>query len=841
MAGAGAGAIRAGRAYAELLIKDTAFFQGLQRAEDRLKAFGQRTSEIGRNLMGVSAAVLTPAAMATKVFTDFDDQMRAAAAKTVGITDDQLSMLTDTAERLGREMSFTASDVASGMVQLAQSGLNADQINKMIEPVMNLAKATGTDIAQAAEIATGTMKSFHLEAEDMTHICDVLTATANGSAQTLVDVGEAIKYAGSTGELSGNSLEEVATMLGVMANANIKGTMGGTALNTIISRLAMPKVQKEYEELGVKVTDAAGNLRNFQDIMIDLQKTIGNMPSGEKLAKIVDLFGIRGMKGGANIISGDWKGVAAAIQNAGGVAAQTAQMMEAGLGGSMRRLKSAVEGVAIQIGKSLAPEIQKLTKYLTENASKIASWVSENKDAIINAAKLAFEVGAAGAALVALGTTISGISFTVGAFADVVAIIGTAFGAIAAAPVEAAIIAVGVAAAGATIKMNAFKKSADEIIDTHRKESEADNLALARLKELSEKTDLNNQEMLEAAQIVSDLNSKYTDLGLTYDSVTGSVEGLTDAQAKMNAQQLQKRLVDEREKLRESQEKLTQYGLKHGAPKQEYTLEELQELDKKGFHVYTTPGYISADTRSKWTSSNVSRAVVNPATGKLQVAPEDNGILGGIGKKTPEEVRNSLEKEIVERNNLIDAVKASKENIKDIQALLGQKDAGYSALEAARNGTLPAAQAQAEESVTQAVEAADEFFETIDETLTDKAREMRDAQNNTSSFNLKKEVNRFGVDLIGKMEQARDMAKSIGQKQAEQTAEQAAPILHGAGVAQMYMPAQEVTQKSTRQAKDSANWIKLLDDTHITATEMQKQNAILTDMRDTMKTQTDLL
>ena len=118
------------------------------------------------------------------------------------------------------------------------------------------------DLAEATNIAGNTLRSFGLAAEDMGRVADVMTATANNSAQTLTDLGEAMKYAAPVADAYGLSIEQTSKALGALANFGIKGSMAGTTMKNIMLQLANPSIRKQIEGLGVSVTDAAGNFRD---------------------------------------------------------------------------------------------------------------------------------------------------------------------------------------------------------------------------------------------------------------------------------------------------------------------------------------------------------------------------------------------------------------------------------------------------------------------------------------------------------------------------------------------------------------------------------------------------
>ncbi|MBQ6828488.1 MAG: phage tail tape measure protein, partial [Thermoguttaceae bacterium] len=308
------------------------------------------------------------------------------------------------AKELGRTTSFTAAEVANAMAELGRAGFKAPQIDAAINSVMNLSRATQTEIPLATEIAGNALRAFNLDASEMERVCDVMTATANNSSQTLEDLGEAFKFVAPIAADAGLSIEDASKIVGTLANFGIKGSLAGTAFKNIQLKMADPKVQKSYEELGISVTTADGSLRNMADVLRDLGAATASMPNAEKLATYKDLFSMYGLSGGIKLTSANFTEMYDAIDNAQGVAAETAATMDSGIGGSFRSLESAVEGVAHAIGEALTPKITELAGTLIQVAGETTAWIKENEDTVETVASVAAGVALFGGSLLAVGT-----------------------------------------------------------------------------------------------------------------------------------------------------------------------------------------------------------------------------------------------------------------------------------------------------------------------------------------------------------------------------------------------------------------------------------------------------
>lgn len=409
----GTAGITAGRAYVRLGLDSSEFVKGLRGAETKLRNFGSRLSSLGASLTGMATAAALPIALSTRVFAGFQDQMLAVQAVSQS-TREEFERLYAQAKQLGATTSFTAGQVAGGQLSLARMGFRPQEIEASIPGVLNLARATGTELAQAADIAAGTLRAFNLEAGQMDRVSDVLVATANNSAQTLEDLGESMKYVAPVAYQYGLSLEQTAKALGVLANLQIKGTMAGTSLRQMMLQLANPDVQKRLAGLGITAVDAAGNMRPLGDVMVEIGKAMAKMGSGERLALGKDLFNQRAVSAGLTLATQQFDSLSDAIDNAAGVSDRTAKIMDSGLGGMFRILMSAVEGVQIAIGEALTETLTRWGTDVTEIANKTRAWIQQNKGLVIAFTAAVAAIGAAGTALIAFGAAAKGAAAVVG-------------------------------------------------------------------------------------------------------------------------------------------------------------------------------------------------------------------------------------------------------------------------------------------------------------------------------------------------------------------------------------------------------------------------------------------
>lgn len=380
------GAVMAGAAFIKLTMDDAALQQGLNRAQKSIGKFQEavnvtftRMNIASTQLASIFTAINMPVVSAIKSFAAFDDRMRQVQAVT-GATGKAFDQLTAQARKLGAETSFTASQVSEGMLALGRMGLNPKEIEAAIRPMMNLSRATGTDLGQSAEIAANNMRVFGLDASKMSHVADILSVTANSSAQTLGDLGEALKMAGPHAKRAGADLTETSASLGILANMGIRGSMAGTALGKSYKRLADPKIISYLKEYGVETLNADGSMRKMRDTLVDIAKAMKNMTNAEQITFAEEVFDARGSLGGGTL-SVNTAGIdqlMEKLKNSEGAAQRMSDVMENGIGGTLRRMASAAEGVSLAFGEILAVSFLPLINIASKLCEVLRGIIKEN-------------------------------------------------------------------------------------------------------------------------------------------------------------------------------------------------------------------------------------------------------------------------------------------------------------------------------------------------------------------------------------------------------------------------------------------------------------------------------
>ena len=464
---AGARDIMAGRAFVTLSVRKKLFTQGLRAAQVTLSQFGSAAKMAGRRMIGVGIAAAAGFGVSIKRFADFEDAMAAVGAVTESFGTNKFREMTEVAKELGRTTSFTAVQVAESMTELGRAGFDPTQINAMISGVLSLARATKTDLAESAGIAASTLRQFNLEASDFNRVSDALVATANKSFNTLTDLGESLKFAGPVAADMNISLEDTLALLGALGNVGIKGSMAGTAIRRV-ALAAATESEKIFDTFGVQTLDAAGNVRPLIDIFDEIFKASERMGTGERSAALADIFGLRGITA-VSALSRNAMGVrelADAIKAAGGIAEKTAKAMDDTLGGSFRRLLSAVEGIAIAFGEAVVGDFRKFIDWLVGASRNVVEFIKANQEFVKMLALAAPVTVALGVALMGIGTAATVAAGILGAAGGLVPIITFLIANPIVLPIAVGIAGVGIAASAAVVHMLLFSDVVENLIES---------------------------------------------------------------------------------------------------------------------------------------------------------------------------------------------------------------------------------------------------------------------------------------------------------------------------------------------------------------------------------------
>ena len=341
--------------------------KGFQSGIDGIGSIAEKgLKATGAILAGTATAIGAIGAASVKVGSDFEASMSKVAAIS-GATGDDLKALTDKAKEMGATTKFSASESANALQYMAMAGWKTEDMLNGLEGIMNLAAASGEDLATTSDIVTDALTAFGLSAEDSTHFADVL-AQASSNANTNVGMmGETFKYVAPVAGALGYTAEDTALAIGLMANSGIKASQAGTSLRSIMSRMAKPtkEVQGAMDKLGVSLTDSNGNMKSLNEVMGDLRNGFAGLSEAEAAEMAAALGGQEAMSGLLAIVNAsddDFDKLSDAIYSCDGAAKRMADTMNDNLQGQITILKSGLEGLGISLYENMEAPLKEVVK-----------------------------------------------------------------------------------------------------------------------------------------------------------------------------------------------------------------------------------------------------------------------------------------------------------------------------------------------------------------------------------------------------------------------------------------------------------------------------------------------
>ncbi len=381
-----------------LELKDK-FSSNIQKATNE---FGKMSNSIDKNVkkskssldrmssgfdkaaLGIKTFITTAiAGSATKFIKDsysgyleLNDQLTRNAAITGANAKDQAEM-TQQVKELGRTTRFTAKQVAEAQMYQAMAGYKTNEILSVTPTLLKLSVATGENLASTSDMITDSLSAFGLSVKDVGMYTDVLANTANNTNTTVGMMGNAFVYVGASSRAMGENFKEVAVLLGVLADNGIKGEKAGTGLNAIYSRLAKvtPKMRAQLEKTNTKLYDQNGKFKGLRTIIEESRTSLSKLSEQERNTWLVTVAGTEGLKIWTSIMNNSTestKKAENAVYNANGALEKFYSTMASADKQKIEELKSAWNGLQLQVGEGLSPvfgeEAVKLTQKLNDLA-----------------------------------------------------------------------------------------------------------------------------------------------------------------------------------------------------------------------------------------------------------------------------------------------------------------------------------------------------------------------------------------------------------------------------------------------------------------------------------------
>lgn len=360
------------------LAEATRIYQRGQQAAGNLAAKGVAGIAGGGAALYAGARMLAPG-------VEFDASMsRVQAITRLDTGSEEITDLRNQARELGATTKFTGVEAANAQGFLGMAGFDPKSIKAAMPGMLNLAAAGGAELAETADIASNIMSGLGMEASQMGRLGDVLVATFTRSNTNLQMLGETMKYAAPMAKTYGVSLETAAAMAGKLGDAGMQGSMGGTALSSIMNRLAAPPkaAAKALAKLNIKTKDAKGNLRDLPTILKEIYDKTARMGTAVKGGIFKAIAGEEAVKGMAQLVNqagiGELQKLIATLENQRDEAARTAFVMSDNLKGDLTELASAWQDLGIELEEQQDGLLRNLVKSITGIIRAVKTWAREN-------------------------------------------------------------------------------------------------------------------------------------------------------------------------------------------------------------------------------------------------------------------------------------------------------------------------------------------------------------------------------------------------------------------------------------------------------------------------------
>lgn len=393
-----------------------------------LDTVGNKAISLGGQYMKIGEKLLET----TKLYADFDDAMRATQGKLVTASTQDMAKLEEQVRSWAETTRFGAVETANAVKEAASSGWELTEIYEGIPTVMTLAATAGMDLTDATEYLNSALAGLNMDMSESATLVDQWVMASNRSRASVLDMGEAMQRLGSLMTFTESS-DEVLTLLSVMAEYGTKGAEAGTLLRNVMLRLIAPTAKaaetldmldaseeeladlgemdvaaaaKAMDTLGLSVFDAEGNLKSMIQVISELRRATNGMTEEEMYPMLAAIFPTRTMRGIMDLLrtsDEEYASIQNRIRSSGGYASEIAALQEGGIGGSIRKLKSAFEELKLTVGEAMNPQIMKVTDALTELIQNISDMPEGTWDFIGN---IFATIVKAGPVLIGVGTTL---------------------------------------------------------------------------------------------------------------------------------------------------------------------------------------------------------------------------------------------------------------------------------------------------------------------------------------------------------------------------------------------------------------------------------------------------
>lgn len=302
--------------------------------------------------------------------TDFTATMSEVQAIS-GATDAELAQLEETARAFGASTVFSANDAAQALKYMSLAGWSVEESTSALGGVLDLAAASGMELASASDMVTDYLSAFGMGADQAAYFADLLAYAQSNSNTTAEQLGEAYRNCAANLNAAGQDVETVTSLLEAMANQGYKGSEAGTALTAIMRDItgAMDDGKIAIGDASISVMDASGDFRDLTDILAEVEAATNGMGAAERAAAMSAVFTADSTKGLNLLLNeglGSIAGYEEALRGADGAAADMAATMNDNLKGDIAAMNSAFDELKLKIFEGAESPLRGLVQFVTD-------------------------------------------------------------------------------------------------------------------------------------------------------------------------------------------------------------------------------------------------------------------------------------------------------------------------------------------------------------------------------------------------------------------------------------------------------------------------------------------
>lgn len=385
--------------------------QSMQQVGDKMKSVGQSMSTIGSSLTRtVTAPIIAATAAAVKTTADFDTSMSKVKAVS-GATAAEFDQLRNKAREMGASTKFSATEAADAFNYMAMAGWKTSDMMSGIEGIMNLAAASGEDLATTSDIVTDSLTAFGESADQSGRLADIMAAASSNANTNVSMMGETFKKVASVAGALGYTMEDTALVTGLMANAGIKAESAGTAMRRGFTNLIKPtkQVAEAMKKYDISITNSDGTMKDMRTVVTELRSKFSGLSEAEQASAAAAIFGSNAYAAWLAVINGseeDFTKLANAIDNSAGTAKSMAETMQDNLAGQLTILKSQLQELAISFGDILVPHIRKAVEWVQKQVDAFNKLDEHTKEQIV---KFGLMAAAIGPVVLAMGKLVTAV------------------------------------------------------------------------------------------------------------------------------------------------------------------------------------------------------------------------------------------------------------------------------------------------------------------------------------------------------------------------------------------------------------------------------------------------